>query len=457
MASRSPLRCLVWILLTATTARAQTPVEIGGPPIPTDAQPVVWGPVTSAPCAAPVPSTFHSNPFRPVVRLLDGVGHLYDVDWLDLDNPRPRYKYWLDVDYARMWISDVALPPLITSSASGVPLGFAGVLGQSTTATRVGGYSLSPNPSSGLFFSAGSWVNSLEDRGLEINGLFWFGSTRSFTAFADGSPNSITLARPVIDAGTGRPAAFYTGFAGILAGASSASVGTDLWGVDANCLGRCSISEAISLTLLGGLRTLSFDQAVVTQDTSIPLGATTIPVANAVVVSNPNLARITDSFDATNRFFGGQVGFRTNIDTGRLGLGFGFKIALGSTFQTLDINGRSEAVTPGGQVFASVPGGLLANSANIGRYEHNAFSVVPNIDLRVSYRLCDNLHAFFSYDYLLWNHVLTPAPQISRTVNGGNVPTSGVFNAGAGAIGSSTLTQTNFAVNSLLFGLRWTY
>jgi hypothetical protein len=445
MPAQSFLCCLMLVLLTAPTVCAQAP-EGEDAPLKTAARDVA---ATTAPEGVPA---------EPVPYVIDTRPGFFDRNWLDTEYVPPRYKYWVNAEYMVVWLNDVAVPPLISSSPPGFALGTAAVLNSGAPVAIVAGnHDLSVNAYSGLRLSAGAWLNSLEDRGIEANGFLVIDRSRTIAASGNGSSSSIALARPIVSIFTRSETAFYSAYPDVVAGSSAARMSTGLGGFDINALARAELVDSISITLLGGARYLNLDQSVEIEDRITPIGTSTVPIATLATITNPNIVRINDAFRTSNRFIGGQLGFRTNLDLGRIGLGLGFKLGLGQTHQSLTISGTSDAVTPSGQPIASFPGGILANATNIGRYEHNAFSVVPEFDLKISYRVLDNLCAFVSYDYLLWNHTVPPGAQISRTVNVTNVPTSSSFFFSPGAVGHATLSQTNFAFNSLTFGFCFTY
>src|SRR6185295_17603942 len=131
------------------------------------------------------------------------------------------------------------------------------------------------------------------------------------------------------------------------------------------------------------------------------------------------------------------------------GLGLGFKVAFGPAHQIVQISGQSEGLTPNGQLLATAPGGLLANVSNIGRTERDGFSAVPEAEFKIRYRWTDSFYTFFGYNYMIWQHVAMAGNQFSRIVNPNNVPTSGAYNVGQGAAGSTPVLLTDLNLDAI--------
>src|SRR4051794_14013650 len=109
MSFLSLLRSLALVLMIGATAEAQTVIIEDGPEPPMT---IISGPPDYA---------------------LDRGGPLFGGDWLGLSTRPPRYNSWLNAEYLLMWLNEANLPPIFTTSASNVPIGFAAAIGQSTT------------------------------------------------------------------------------------------------------------------------------------------------------------------------------------------------------------------------------------------------------------------------------------------------------------------------------------
>ena len=95
----------------------------------------------------------------------------------------------------------------------------------------------------------------------------------------------------------------------------------------------------------------------------------------ATTTTAPNTLVANDSFAVRNEFHGAEVGFLTEWRYCRWSMETNLKVALGNTHSRVNIQGHS---TNNGQApTAGTDGGLLALQSNMGEYNNNQFSVVP--------------------------------------------------------------------------------
>src|SRR5260370_19086401 len=76
--------------------------------------------------------------------------------------------------------------------------------------------------------------------------------------------------------------------------------------------------------------------------------------------------------------------------------------------------GPNPLVPPG---LGTFPGGLFAQSSNIGRRLADRFTVLPSLELKLGYAINPRTQVFAGYDILYWNQVVRPGNQINHTVN----------------------------------------
>lgn len=385
----------------------------------------------------------------PLDEALETVDRVFE--WPILNNCsecRPRTRLWFSADYMLASFSGTATPPLVTTSVNGVPFGTAAVLGNPGTNIVVGGSSLEANPMSGVRLGGGAWTS--DRRGLEIVGFFFPTQSKSESVAGTGNAQSIAVGRPFVNLNTGAQTVAYSAFADQLSGGSSATYSTSLWGIEANALFRDPTGDRLNFAFLAGVRYLDLDQQIEAQDfTSSPLG---IPFVNQLLVTSPDLIRVTDTFQTQNQFVGGQIGVRSSLELGRIELGAGAKLAIGATYQRLQIAGESQIIQANGQVFASTPGGLLANAGNSGSYSRTVGSIVPELDFKVGYRVTPNCTLFVSYNLLYWDNVAQVGNQISPVVNPQFIPTNTPFNVPFGTVGRAVIARSDFTVNTIMFG-----
>src|SRR4029077_16077599 len=118
----------------------------------------------------------------------------------------------------------------------------------------------------------------------------------------------------------------------------------------------------------------------------------------------------------TNHFFGGQAGGRLQWFCGNFSVGMTAQIALGATQQPPTIAGASYVVAPG-VAPAVLPGGVLAQTSNIGRFYRDQFTVVPEAQLNFGWQVRPWMRVNVGYTFLYWSNVLRPGAQIDRSVN----------------------------------------
>ena len=166
---------------------------------------------------------------------------------------------------------------------------------------------------------------------------------------------------------------------------------------------------------------------------------------------------MNDSFRTRNQFYGGQVGLQYEIRKGRWYVDALGKVALGSTHQTVTIDGSTTFI-PANSTAIVQPGGLLAQRTNIGHYSQNRFSVVPEVGLKLGYQLKPALRIFIGYNFLYWNNVVRPGDQIDRMVNTSQLPS--IFGPGqlvGPARPNFSFRQTDFWTHGVSFGLEWRF
>jgi Putative beta barrel porin-7 (BBP7) len=125
----------------------------------------------------------------------------------------------------------------------------------------------------------------------------------------------------------------------------------------------------------------------------------------------------TDRFYATNRFYGGQVGFNSY---GEIGCGFTVdvtgKLAIGGVEQQVAINGVT-IQTVNGVVTQTTPGHVLTQPSNIGTYSRSRFAFVPELILKLGYQLGEHCNVSLGYDIFSITSVIRPGSAIDEGVN----------------------------------------
>jgi hypothetical protein len=127
-----------------------------------------------------------------------------------------------------------------------------------------------------------------------------------------------------------------------------------------------------------------------------------------------------DRFRTRNTFQGGELGFVYQVQKGRLNCELLTRLALGTTEQQVTISG--DTVTTVGGVTQTYQGGLLAQRTNIGSYQRNRFSAIPEIGLTVGYQLGRGWAANLGYSLIFWNRVARAGNQVDPVVDSRLIP-----------------------------------
>src|SRR5262249_39124847 len=117
-------------------------------------------------------------------------------------------------------------------------------------------------------------------------------------------------------------------------------------------------------------------------------------------------------------------------------------VGLGSTHQSVTVNGNFVVVPPGGAATVT-GGGAYTGATNIGRITQDEFTVVPQLQANVGYQFTSGLRAYVGYNFLYWSDVVRPGDQIDIVAGPGR-PTV-------------PMNRTDFWAHGLNFGLELRY
>ena len=349
-------------------------------------------------------------------------------------------RVWFNSEFLLWWIKNGSVPPLVTAS----PPAGTGTLGQPGTVILFGpdsDFDRSPTP--GGRFTAGGWLDEHRTFGLEGSYFFVAPRGNQFTAGGDGSAGSPVIARPFFNTVTGKEDSELVAFPGVLAGHISVDPSIRLQGFEANALCNLCSSCNYRIGALAGFRYVDLDEGLgVTENLAVLPSAPLIGGSGFVV---------HDGFSTHNQFYGGQLGLRGEMWTGRLFAVANAKVALGDSQQSVDINGLTQITTPAGAV-STQPGGLMALPSNSGHFFSDRFAVVPEGNLAVGYQVTEHLSVTIGYTFLYWSNVDRPGNQIDRSINPVALPISGTPAVQSNRPAFSH-QETDFWAQGLTFGL----
>jgi len=303
-------------------------------------------------------------------------------------------------------------------SPAPVPLVSSGLLNETGTKVLLGGKDLDANPNSGFRVTVGY---SLTDRwGAEGSVFYLLDRSTSRTASSSGQIGSQDLLIPFFDVTLRHENVTELSRAGFFAGSAEEKLSNSLLGAELNGTMKLLSASPWRVDLLGGLRYLNLRETY-TFTTSSP----------NVAPQPADVFQTKDEFDATNNFYGAQLGVRARYDRGSWFASSAVKFALGAMIQSVDVDGFLE--TNNFNDFGPpqrFPGGYFAQPTNIGSHTRSVFAVVPEVGLNIGYRITEWASVFVGYTFLYTNNVTRPAQRIDRSINptqsasfGGTPPT----------------------------------
>ncbi|MBX9583103.1 MAG: BBP7 family outer membrane beta-barrel protein, partial [Gemmataceae bacterium] len=354
----------------------------------------------------------------------------------------------LRLEYLLWFVNPQQIPALVTTSTTPGGLGF---LGQPGTQTLLGPGEFGDALRNGFRVRGGYWFQECGSGG--VDGSFFFLGRQTERRSFDG--NAIpTLTRPFFAPNDGgMEFGEIVSLPGFAQGRLDIEANSYLWGFDANLrhalCKRCDFRQEV----FAGYRFLGLNEDLTINETITSLaGNPADPPGTRVFVQ--------DQFRTRNRFNGGQLGYAAERNWGRLSLDGRASVALGNTRQVLDIAG-SQVVQRPGEAPQRFVGGLLATGPNLGHFERDRFSVVPEATVNLGVWITPTFKAYVGYNFLYWSNVIRPGDQIDRVVDvtlipnpptdptGRVPPFSGQFRP------RPTFKEDNLSIHGLQFGVEW--
>jgi hypothetical protein len=318
------------------------------------------------------------------------------------------------------------------SSPTPLPIITDGLYGQPTTSILLGGGHQDTNPNPGFRLSASYAI----DRQWGVDGNFFYIPERSTSnsVASSGSTGSTDLLLPFFDVTRNRENVTEISFSPVYGGSATEELSNKLMGAEINATVPVDAGRPWNIGLLGGFRWMQLKEtyAVTTSSSFIP------PLT-------PDIWITTDTFEATNNYYGAQIGAKVHYDADRwFGTGV-VKFSLGAMVQSVDINGTlaTNDFTNTGAV-QTFPGGYFALPTNIGGYSRTAFAVLPEVQLNVGYKITPSALVYLGYSFIYVNNVARPGNQVSRNIN----PTQSVSYVGEPPVSLQGPAQPSFSFNS---------
>ena len=358
----------------------------------------------------------------------------------------PEDSFFVQAEYLLWWANRANIPVLATTNR----LAPTAILGQPGTQSLLGPGTFGPELRDGFRIRGGAWLDDCGLRGIDA-GYFFLGR-RSESASFDSTQFPV-INRPFFAPNIGREFAELVAQPNRLTGRIDITADTFLWGADVNF--RKALCRTCDRTTgwFAGYRHLNLSERLTISETLDVIGpGEQDPIGTRVFVR--------DRFETRNRFHGGQIGGFWNRRLGQFDWDLRAGIALGSTLQTVEIEGLQQRTRPG-EATENFRGGLLATGPNLGTFTQSKFSVVPEITTNLGYRVLPNLRLSVGYNFLYWSNVVRPGDQIDRVVDLALVPNFVPNPPGIAPTANPrplpTFRQSDFWAHGVQFGVeyRW--
>jgi len=434
---------LLWSL---TALLASTGLVLAQSPVPAEL-PAVSQPLTLRAAEQP-----NADP------MTDGMGAPMNGDQAGAtDCPhikRPAPPIWVSAEYLLWWIRNTSFPALVTSG----PPSSGGIITNPGTVVVAGDGVIDYHTFSGGRISAGFWFDP--DERLGVEGTFLFLGSRNFHFGAVSPTGQPIIARPFFDTNVGLPDAELIAFPNTVSANIDVTSSSRMMGGEVNGVFNLGSGKRSHFDFLLGFRYLELDEDLsITQDMHVD------PNFNVILPTGQPLSppvsgeriRMADSFGTDNSFYGVQLGARAQFWAGNF---FGTvlaKVALGGVNQAIDVNGMTAELNPL-RPFVHA-GGVLAVPSNMGHFGKDKFAVVPEVGANVGYQLNRHWRVFGGYNFLYWNSVARPGPQLNTNVNGQQIPLNNLGNGPiVGPISPTfNLHDSQFWAQGVNFGIEFIF
>ncbi len=369
---------------------AQTPTPSNNSSAPT-INVTVDSPGSNPPTSEPQPSDPTASPIHALA-----------------DNDTPN-RVWFNAEYVLWFIRGQSAPPLL-QSVPGNTTGSSLSTAQTPTTLFPSDERINYHMFNGLRLQGGFWFSSEPRLGLDASGFF-LDQNSNGASFSSPGIGGIGLARPYINAATGLPASFAfarTDPSNPLSGSMSAeSTVSSLYGAEMNLRWNGPAIFVDQTDYLFGFRYLNFQEQ--------------LDITGHATRADGSQYSVSDHFATTNQFYGEQIGINSHLYGYRgFSLDGAFKFAMGAIEQQADISGNNTTISSTGVVTTQARG-LYAQPSNIGSYSRTMFTVLPEINLNVSYHFTQNFSVYLGYNILWLNNVARPGSQINPDISDANL------------------------------------
>ena len=362
---------------------------------------------------------------------------LSEIEMLDYNLSTSRF--WARTEYLLWWSKGMNAPPLVTTG----PTTETGALGQAGTTIVFGDQALNQDVRSGGKISFGFFPWENPSRSIEVN---YLGLAQERTSFSASNLAGMVLSRPFFNlqpaTGDARQDSQFVATPADLNGTINIQADTDFQSGELLFRQLLIDRPDYSLNFLLGYRFTRLDDSLLISEDITVTGTGTGQTIGTTI-------DLYDLFDTTNDFHGANLGFAASYQQPGWSVDVLMKVAFGSTRSTITIDGQTTSTVPGSGAATSA-GGLLAMPSNIGRYQEDHFTAIPELGATFRYQISPRVHATLGYSLIYWSKVARATEQIDFDLNPTQLP-PGPF---AGAPRPEyKFTTTDFWAQGINFGL----
>jgi hypothetical protein len=204
-----------------------------------------------------------------------------------------------------------------------------------------------------------------------------------------------------------------------------ASVNNFVGGGEVDLKGRDLIFGDVFFSGLLGFRYFQFNESLGVNSIYNIIQPPGIPSPDAAQGLQSNFSQYqsitsisSDNIKVYNNFLGPQIGINSNYNFKRFTFDCNGKLGIGVQHQVVTINSSTTqtfAVNNGDGTTSTqksnYPAGLLFSPYDVGRHSRNQFGLIPELNLKLGYRLFDRMKITAGYDFLLMANVLRASNQ----------------------------------------------
>jgi len=334
------------------------------------------------------------------------------MDW-PAPQGRINGRVYGSADYLLLWARKGVNPPLVQSIS---PENAVNALNNGTefptdaTTDVFGGDGTDPGPFSGVRGTLGLWLDSCYECGVELGYIQLFRDSDRFSITSNGIP---VIGRNFFDVAAQRNAfLFYSNPNGSQRGFINIDAPTQAQGGEFNVRYHTLSILADRTEVLAGFRYFNLREAL-----GISSGADFVNPAGQVTSHYDSF----ELFRTRNDFYGGQIGIDQHFYRGCWTVDFSSKIAFGNVHQNVLIDGGTTLTQPGVPVQNFPAQSLLfVQPTNIGIYNRDRFSVMPEFSVKIGYQVTQKMRATLGYEFIMITDAVRPGTAIDRGVNPNN-------------------------------------